>query len=325
MNVYALRFPREKDFIRRVSDKLIIHAENDFRSGFVFSPFLNSDRIFKIADGSDLERIPSELILENAVEFPETVTTKEGHRRYIEDIVHSLADNENGKIVAARTLRLKAAVDPEKMLKKLAGAYPDAFIFFLSTKEFGSWIGASPELLMERRGNSWETMALAGTRPAGSPLEWDSKNRVEQQIVEDYIRELFTRNGLEIIQTEKSTVVAGPVEHIKTQFKAFGNPKSGGLNFVSEFSPTPALCGYPKDLAIKTIKKWEGESRRLYGGFVGWYENQNTFRLFVNLRSALVNPDEIMLYAGGGITKDSLPESEWEETERKLSTLKNIL
>ena len=325
MNVYAFRYPGEKDFIKRISDKLIIHAENDSRSGFVFSPFSHSDRIFKIIEGWDISFIPKDLIVDNEVEFPSSISTKEEHRRYVEQIISTLGESEDGKVVAARTLRLKLKIDPEELLKRLANAYPDAFIFFVSTKEFGSWIGASPELLIERKGNYWQSVALAGTRPRGSDSDWDLKNITEQKVVSDYIDDLFSRYGLEVAETQKMTVTAGPVEHIKTIFKAHGNPQGGAFELVSELSPTPALCGYPKQEAVKIIKMWEGESRRLYGGFVGWYETFDSFSLYVNLRSALLNSTEILLYAGGGILKESDPDAEWEETERKLNTLRNLL
>ena len=325
MNIYAFRLPGKEEITRRKSDKLIIHNENDIRSGFVFSPFFNSDRIFKVVEGIDIGRIPNEIIMENEVGFPKSISSKQEHKKYIENIISSFEDSENSKVVAARTLKLERHINIEELLEKLSNAYPDAFVFMVSTKEFGTWIGASPELLIEREGNNWKTVALAGTRPRGLNEDWDFKNISEQKIVADYIKELFNRQGLEIKETFPGTVTAGPVEHIKTQFSAIGNPKNGAFDFIAELSPTPALCGYPKQEAIKMIKKWEGDSRRLYGGFIGWYSGPESFRLYVNLRSALVNPDEVMLYAGGGIMKESNPEDEWNETERKLSTLLTLI
>ena len=325
MNVYAYRMPGTKEAVKRVSDMLILHNESDCRPGFVFSTFLHSDRIFKIVEGEEISGIPAGILEENEIELPDAISTKERHGRYVGEIISSLKDDENKKVVAARALRLNKGVDPDILFDRITETYPDAFVFFISTKEFGNWIGASPELLIERNGNDWMSMALAGTRPKNTGGDWDFKNRKEQEIVADYIKSLFILNGLEINEIKEDTFIAGPVEHIRTLFKARGIPKNGPLNFISELSPTPALCGFPKKEAIQTITKWEGESRKLYGGLVGLYENPESFRLYVNLRSAVLNPSEILMYAGGGITKDSHPEVEWEETERKLGTLLNII
>ena len=78
--------------------------------------------------------------------------------------------------------------------------------------------------------------------------------------------------------------------------------------------------GYPKQEALEFIQKHEGYDRAYYAGFFG-FETEGEAQFFVNIRSMQLFADATVLYAGGGITKDSDTESEWQETEMKLQTL----
>lgn len=321
MNVFAFRIPGSKQYDKIVSDRISLFNPDDDSSGFIIYPFFGEGGILKISEGTRVSKIPSSIVRDNKCEVPEGICTEEAHRRYIEAVIKTIGHDETKKIVAARTFSVKNMIDPDMLFNQLCTAYPDAFVFFLSTPQLGSWIGASPELLLKRDGDKWETMALAGTRPAGTIGDWDEKNIQEQKIVTHYIKDIFQRHGLTLLKEESDTKQAGPVEHIHTRIKAISAPKDGLTKLLTDLSPTPALCGMPKRESMEMIHTWEGGSRSLYGGFIGWYENPKNFSLYVNLRSALISPEEVRLYAGGGITWLSDPSKEWEETQRKLSTL----
>src|SRR6202021_687877 len=96
-------------------------------------------------------------------------------------------------------------------------------------------------------------------------------------------------------------------------------------NLVSELHPTPAVCGIPLNDATQFIKETEGYDRGYYTGFLGPCNMDGKTELYVNLRCAELFADCINLYVGGGITKDSIPENEWEETEMKSKTLLSAL
>ena len=178
-------------------------------------------------------------------------------------------------------------------------------------------------------GENWQTVAVAGTKQSHDATEkvWDEKNRMEQQIVTDYVDQTLGSFG---IQTEKSgpyPTRAGQLVHLKTQFQ-FNMPtvmldQLGTL--IGVLHPTPATCGFPKKQAMKLIRQHEQHDRYYYCGFLGSIQNDGATQLYVNLRCMNITPAGLVLYAGGGIMPDSTCESEWEETESKLQTLLSLL
>jgi isochorismate synthase len=89
--------------------------------------------------------------------------------------------------------------------------------------------------------------------------------------------------------------------------------------------PTSAVCGQPLDKALEFIRKHENYKRQFYTGYLGPINFEDRTDLFVNLRCLQIMQEKLILYAGAGITQDSIPEKEWEETELKLNTLLKVI
>ena len=192
-------------------------------------------------------------------------------------------------------------------------------VFCFSTPATGCWIGATPELLLKGTSDGLESMALAGTRVAYTKEEWDNKNKEEQRIVCDYILKIFNNNAISSVEGPTFTKVTGKIEHICTPVWGKYNLRDFNLSkLLRDLSPTPALCGNPKEMALTEIFKYEGFDRGCYGGFCGPYHSLTDFVFHVVLRCASVNANRCCLYAGGGITVFSEVEKEWQETELKL-------
>lgn len=236
-------------------------------------------------------------------------------------------NNPGGKVVFSRRIAGNYPIDIEKTFQSLCLSFPAAFVFCFNTKEYGCWIGASPELLLKMENNVVSTMALAGTRPSDTPEStlWDSKNMEEQQIVSDYISKMLKEAGLTPELGVRYTRKAGPVEHLCTEITA--SLQEGGSEhfdipvFLCRYSPTPALCGSASRKEVPLIDRLESSPRMLYGGWCG-PTYKDGFSYFVNLRSAKIDNNQIpTIFSGGGITLKSDARAEWEETERKASTL----
>src|SRR5690606_28990981 len=195
--------------------------------------------------------------------------------------------------------------------KLLVQFYPTAFKYCAFHPEIGLWMGATPEQLLKVRDISIQTVALAGTKTKDKIDEdWGEKEKVEQQLVTDFILE-----SLEPFIAEKSvskpyTHQAGNLLHIKTDISAQLKDKSQLVEVLNVLHPTPAVCGFPKENAKDFILENEGYNREFYAGFLGElnYEAENiesnNSDLFVNLRCMKIENNIANIYVGCGITKD---------------------
>lgn len=290
--------------------------------GFLFAPFQFDGSFRFIVFENALESLPSFKFMNIREDKVSSNLTKDEYRQYIETIKEFIGSDPQKKIVASRRkiIKINNEVDVNLLFEILCQTYPAAYIFLISTPEFGTWVGASPELLLKKENEIIESVALAGTKIAHSNECWNEKNLNEQQIVADYISAIFQQNGFTPKVSDRQTLLAGPVEHLCTRITA---PSKNGhvAKLLKELYPTPALCGYPKEVAMKLILDKEKDKRSLYGGFSGPVFENGNFSFYVTLRCISLIHDKITAFAGGGITGLSDPEEEWMETERKLNTM----
>lgn len=242
-----------------------------------------------------------------------------------------LREGRFGKLVLSRcsVMEAPAGFSPLDTFVRACEAYPRMLIYLCHTPLTGTWMGCTPEILLSGRADRWHTVALAGTQPlqAGEKLPdtWDAKNREEQAFVADYIRSTVRRLGCDVQEEGPYTARAGQVAHLKTDFRfrlRAGIPSKAVLQALH---PTPAVCGLPKEEALRFILAHEGYDRSYYSGFVGRTDGAGQTDLYVNLRCMQTDGCRIRLYAGGGILPSSDAATEWEETQEKMATLKRVI
>jgi isochorismate synthase len=211
--------------------------------------------------------------------------------------------------------------------------YKEAMVYLSYTPQQGLWMGCTPEILLECEQGKGKTIALAGTlssTPSGRQIggemkQWDDKNRMEQQIVSDYIYEQLVKYTDMITIGELHTLSAGKLAHLCRTFHFQLSSTEKMSSLLLDMHPTPAVCGWPKQKVLDFLIQSEGYDRGYYAGFVGWIDGIRDTHLFVNLRCAQLDEEGVTLYAGGGILSSSKVEEEWQETENKMLTIKNIL
>lgn len=241
------------------------------------------------------------------------------------------------KVVLSRssTTPLPEAFTLHKAFEKMASAYPNTFVSLVAIPGVGTWLGASPEILVSvDQQQVFKTVALAGTQPAcedGSTANaiWRQKEIEEQGMVERYILSCFKKLRLrEYTEVGPRTVIAGNLMHLRTDFKVDLKEvdfPTLGTDMLRLLHPTSAVCGLPKEPALRFILDHEGYNRSYYSGFLGPVNSEAGTHLFVNLRCMQLLQHEAVLYAGAGITGESSPEKEWHETQHKLQTMFKIL
>ena len=94
---------------------------------------------------------------------------------------------------------------------------------------------------------------------------------------------------------------------------------------MNKLYPTPAVSGYPKEYALKSIRLKEKKSRGWYSGCIGWFDINGNGRFDVSIRSGLIDNKNIYLYSGSGLIESSILNNEWLETEVKFKHLLNTI
>lgn len=262
-------------------------------------------------------------------------TSQESFCTWVEQALKWIRRQELRKVVLSRMLQvaLPRAFHPVALFESLCATYPNAFVSLVAAPGLGTWIGATPELLLSRCNDELTTVALAGTRPVDPqdrrwPKQWSEKEIVEQAIVSDFIRECLAAQKLNFREEKTESVQIGDLLHLKTKFSLGNASRMTGAQverLLHGLHPTPAVCGVPQQDALAFIKERETHDRALYAGYLGPVKVGGETNLFVNLRCLQMLPSSALLYAGCGITIDSIPRQEWLETDLKLNALLNLL
>jgi isochorismate synthase len=264
-------------------------------------------------------------------------TERQHFLQMVEKAIEAIRRGDFQKVALSRSreVNLPTDFDVVRTFKKMCMNYPNAFVSLVSVPGFGVWMGASPEILISQDAEgTFRTVSLAGTQAAHpdtrvKEAHWTHKEIEEQALVSRYIVNCFKKIRLREYDEEgPKTVVAGNLMHLRTDFKvdtqAVGFPQLGTV-MLELLHPTSAVCGMPKAAALDFILKNETHNRQFYSGYLGPVNLQQETHLFVNLRCMQLREHAAVLYAGAGVTAESVPEKEWLETNMKCQTMLQVL
>jgi len=310
----------------------LFHTDRYSEPGFVFAPFDNSfpSILIPVSDSDVItESTTPHFDKNSSILYESFEDFKEEHSNLVEKTVQEIKKTGVKKIVISRKEKLVLEnADFVAVFLRLLATYSTAMVYIWYHPKVGLWIGATPETLLKLSEHSFSTMSLAATRPYNNTLEipWNAKELEEQSLVTDFIVDQIEIVSKDYKIHERETVRAGNVVHLRTMISGEIKEKENGIRHLIEaLHPTPAVCGLPREAAKQFILSEEGYERKYYTGFLGEMHVQGTSELFVNLRCMEVQDNLAFLYVGGGITAESIPEEEWEETKLKTRTLKKVL
>jgi isochorismate synthase len=192
-------------------------------------------------------------------------------------------------------------------------------------------MGATPEPLLTTDGDQMQTVSLAGTQQASNiaidEYSWTDKEIEEQEIVTNFVEQVLQESGIQNYTKSKTVnYKAANLIHLKSSFTfEYSTTKNQLSKLIQALHPTPSVGGLPRIEAIQFINTNEKHNRAYYTGFLGSISASEGVNLFVNLRCMQLSNNNLTLYSGAGITASSVPEKEWDETENKLMTLKQVL
>lgn len=257
-------------------------------------------------------------------------------------IQNAIAVGELQKAVAARALteeKPMAASGLWRSFCELHQAYPNAFLFLVIHPLWGCWMGATPETLLQVNNHEGKVMSLAGTLTKDQ-AGWTDKEALEQSVTSRFICEVLAEEGISgATETAVGELQMGDVRHLMSEWRfdlptnqtTMGEGHSVDEQFqkqigslIDRLHPTPAVGGYPKQLALDWLSKNENLDRSLYTGFVGMLGPKEV-ELFVTLRCVQLFSGGFTLYAGCGVNAGSDPDIEWDETTAKMELLRRFL
>lgn len=281
------------------------------------------------------------------VRIAQMVPTPDVHRARIGAALQKLNSPSSAlhKVVLARALRLVAdePLDERTILRRLA-TDSAAYAYLADLTPAGgrctgaALVGASPELLVDRRGEVVTCRPFAGSAPrsadpaadeaSGAALAESAKNRHEHQLVVDAMSMALHPLcvDLQIAPTPQLSRTAA-VWHLSTPITGRLREKATtALDLAVALHPTPAVGGVPAATAAELINDLEGD-RGFYAGAVGWCDAHGDGRWVVSIRCAQLSADRrtAEAHAGGGIVAESDPDDEVAETTTKFTTILSAL
>lgn len=254
-------------------------------------------------------------------------------RRIVGTYAGAVGRGRIDKVVLARRVDLRSPVDLDvpNALRRLAASAPESTVYAFR-RAGRTFLGATPERLVETRGRSFRTMAVAGSIRAGdsdaeaarlaAELLASDKDREEQAIVVDSIVDLLAPIAEHLdVDPVPSVMRLRYVQHLVTLITGRLPAAQGLLALGGQLHPTPAVGGQPRDVALALIDEHEGFERGWYAGPIGWLGTDGDGELCVAIRCGIVERTRATLFAGCGIVADSDPDAEWEESRIKLQAV----
>lgn len=332
-----------------------LHFLEDFQdAGFVFAPFSFPAEKAVFIPKKEADRFAAEVPKFSSQPRKQTTLTADDtlhqkHVKLIKSGIESITNTDLEKVVLSRKQPVAdSGENPLKIFKNALATYPKAMVYIFHHPDVGTWLGATPETLCSVERKQFKTMALAGTKAfvENQNPDWTQKEIDEQAFVTRDIQQKTEAylDNFKIGETE--SIRAGHVWHLKTDISGRLDDDSQLEAIVKNIHPTPAICGTPREMAKDFILSNEHDEREYYAGFFGElnlsHKNYRSSRrrnqenrafssvkkqtnLFVNLRCMQISGSDAALYLGGGVTAESDPEAEWQETLDKAQTMLKVL
>jgi isochorismate synthase len=250
-------------------------------------------------------------------------------------ILDTIASGELAKAVLARevVVHADAPFDVRVVVDRLHATQGGCAVFAAD-----GLVGATPELLVRRRGERVTSRPMAGTIPRGATdaddraaeaaLAASVKNGLEHRVVVEAVVDGLRAGGVDVTSVRGPDVARlATMSHLATTIVGTVEPRSASsaLELALQLHPTPAVAGTPRDAALAMLDALEGFDRGRYAGPVGWVDAHGGGEWAVALRCAEVDGTTARLIAGAGVVAGSDPDAEWAETQAKLEPMLRVL
>ena len=258
---------------------------------------------------------------------------RENFMAAVERAKRYIVDGDIMQVVLSQRMSLAFNASSLAFYRALRALNPSPYMFHL---DFGSYhvVGASPEILVRLEGDSVTVRPIAGTRPRGKTREEDArlaadlladpKERAEHVMLMDLGRNDVGRIAAvgSVKVTENMAIeYYSHVMHIASNVEGRIKPGMDAMDVLRAAFPAGTVSGAPKVRAMEIIDELEPTKRGIYAGAVGYLSFSGDMDVAIAIRTAVIKDGRLFVQAGAGIVADSVPESEWIETQNKARAL----
>ena len=237
------------------------------------------------------------------------------------------------QVVPSQRMVMDFPEPPISLYRALRTLNPSPYMFFYNFGDFHV-VGASPEILVRKEGDSVTVRPIAGTRKRGATRQEDDALAAElladeKEVAEHVMLIDLGRNDVGRIAKTGSVVVKDKmiieryshVMHIVSNVEGILKPGTNNIDVLRATFPAGTLSGAPKIRALEIIHEVESVKRNIYGGAVGYMSYQGDMDMCIAIRTAVIQNGKLYAQAGAGIVHDSEPRKEWEETLQKARSV----
>ena len=257
-------------------------------------------------------------------------TTPARYREIVSRVKEYIEAGDVFQVVLSQRVDLPSPAHPFTIYRALRTVNPSPYMFYLDFVDH-QIVGASPELLVQREGDTVINHPIAGTRSRGATaaedealavdLLADEKERAEHIMLVDLGRNDVGRVAApgtvrvtQLMGVERYSHVMHLVSHVEARLE----PGKTGLDALRACFPAGTVSGAPKVRAMEIIAELETDRRGPYAGAVGYVDFAGDMDTCIALRTMVVKDGVVSLQAGGGIVADSTPEGEYAESYHKM-------
>jgi len=256
-----------------------------------------------------------------------------GYVAAVERAKRYIVDGDIMQVVLAQRMSQPYHASALALYRALRALNPSPYMFYF---DFGGFqvVGASPEILVRLEGEVVTVRPIAGTRPRGRNREHDAelaaelladpKERAEHVMLMDLGRNDVGRVAQvgSVKVTENMTIeYYSHVMHIVSNVEGRLRPGLDAMDVFRATFPAGTVSGAPKVRAMEIIDELEPTKRGIYAGAVGYLSFNGDMDVAIAIRTAVVKDGRLYVQAGAGIVADSVPASEWVETQNKARAL----
>ncbi len=275
----------------------------------------------------DTAPLPEEQVPEN-VSFTCNVS-KEQYCAMVEKTKEYIRQGDIFQAVISRKFEAPYDASLLSAYRVLRTTNPSPYMYFLHSNNI-EITGTSPETLVKLTDGILYTYPIAGSRPRGATEEED--RRLEEELLQDE-KELaehnmlvdLARNDLGKISEFGSVGVKeymkinrfSRIMHITSTVESKIRAPYDACDTIAALLPAGTLSGAPKIRACEIIDELEPDARGIYGGAIGYIDFSGNLDTCITIRTAVKRSGTVTVQAGGGIVADSVPETEYIESENK--------